>query len=163
MPPAPNPSALPPLEIGTYEQEVLNWICWDKTSVIAWLVRTTLEAWALTRELKVHQLSPERQKLGVELVGLSVWAAWIDSDVESISLSIAKQRLTTPKTIQLVYTAEPSVDQQANLVQAGAHYVVYPLSDLPRAVEIVARKIPTQQQSTNLLTQGLLQRLKQEP
>lgn len=141
------------------DQLVLNWTCSDPTKIVTTVADSELKRWASGRRIKVRYQAFE-ESATQHVPGLRIWAAWELGDVESICTSIAKQRrLERRSTIQMVYADHPLMDQRAMFVQSGAHAVLHPFTQLPRAIQSIASQIRLSRETGSPLTQGLMDRL----
>lgn len=141
-----------------YEQATLHWFCGDRSNVVTTLVQETLSCWAKKQAIHLHQHLSHGTSLGQQPIGLSVWAAWEHSEIDSISKSLFQLRQSQPATVKVVFVSEACAANSSVLVEAGAQLIVHTLCSLQRALSIMADKIPMDYQSNHELTRGIMQR-----
>ena len=136
----------------------MQWVCWDRTNVVTSLVHEALSRWAFKHTVQLQQQTADSKVTGQQPLGLSVWAAWEFTEVDSICQSMMRLGKAQSQAVKLVVVSESCVESSSRLVQAGAQLVVHPLSSLERALMVIAGKIPVVYQSNHPLTQGIMQR-----
>ncbi len=143
---------------STLDSRVLFWTSFDESGLAAAVIQQTLDR-LLPQINTKHRRLVLSEGLDQSQMGLAIWSAQTQSTIDSISLAFPKHRTRFPNCFQVVWLPTEWSHLAARLVEAGAHFLVYELSQLPEVIEHALPQLAISTHGDHPLTTNLISRL----